>query len=200
MKQVVNFCGMKTQIKRIGFLFAVPIGALLISCNPLSETVSKNEIGPNGSFEHIESGLPVNWLVYTANTTGSGDFSITPDSSVSKDGAQSLLFDVKSCSSKGGRFSPGVAQEIELNPGTYNVTFWVQNRGTAYSASAYGMSAKTKEEGISITSHKESNDWILESLPVTLSSASTHLRFEFNVLSAGAIRVDHLQVERVTNH
>jgi hypothetical protein len=91
----------------------------------MSESLIDECLGLNGSFEKAKNNLPTNWLVYTQNTTGEGDFNISFDTNDAKDGTQSLKLDVKKCSDKGGWYSPGIAQEIPVKVNEeYKISFW----------------------------------------------------------------------------
>ena len=101
------------------------VGALaLAGCTDMSEYVGDASAGLNGSFETYESGLPVNWIVYTPNTVPDGDFEVALVSGETKDGSHSLRFDVRACAATGGWKSPGMAVELNvLEPGT----LWVDD-------------------------------------------------------------------------
>ena len=55
-------------------------GLVLVACIDMSEYVADSSAGLNGSFETVESGLPVNWIVYTPRTVPDGDFDVSLDS------------------------------------------------------------------------------------------------------------------------
>ena len=93
----------------------------------MSESSIDLSAGFNGSFEHFTGELPSNWWVYTQKTAGEGDFTIRRDTSEFTEGKQSLRFTVISCTSQGGRFSPGISQEILFKPGEeYRIGFCVK--------------------------------------------------------------------------
>ena len=70
------------------------IAAVLLSagCTKMSESVLDESTGMNGGFEVTESGLPVNWLVYTPRTVPTGDFDVVIDTAEYRSGRQSLKF------------------------------------------------------------------------------------------------------------
>ena len=100
---------------------AILLITLLMGCNqifkPMSEQVTDETAGMNGSFEYIQSGLPVNWLFYTPKTVPEGDFEIVIDTIEFAEGRQSLKFIVRECSANGGWHSPGFCSEFPAKPG-----------------------------------------------------------------------------------
>ena len=117
-------------------IFAI---VLLSSCNKMSETIYNETAGMNGSFEITESGIPVNWLVYSPTTIPTGDYDLIFDMAEYKDGNQSLKFLVRECSNTGGWHSPGITQEYNAIPGEiYKVSFWIKNDGCEFSIQVGG--------------------------------------------------------------
>ena len=68
----------------------------------MSEHVKDEFVGMNGGFEHVRSGLPINWLVYSPSTIPTGDYELIIDRDDFKEGQQSLRFLVHECSPTGG--------------------------------------------------------------------------------------------------
>ncbi len=127
-----------------GPTFLVPVVMLLMGgCLSLSKEVVDKSAGLNGGFEISKDGLPVNWAFYTPS---SADFDVILDEEISKEGKQSLRFDVRRCSAKGGSRSPGLANEFSQigkypGEGRYKVSFWIRNAGTEFAIKAGGVSA-----------------------------------------------------------
>lgn len=189
---------MKTNsiILTVALVIASLAAILAISCSKqMSETVSDEEIGYNGGFEQIENNIPVNWLVYTPETTGSGDFDISADTQNRKEGKQSLKFDVRSCSDKGGRFSPGVSQERRVDAGdNFKISFWTKNQGAAYLIRIHAVSATKQAGGIELKSEESSNDWVYHEYQYTIPEKMNKLRFECNVLVPGTFWLDDVSI------
>lgn len=59
----------------------------------MSRQVDDPSVGFNGSFESIQQGLPVNWIVYAPDTVPDADFDVLVDSVRVAHGRQSLRFD-----------------------------------------------------------------------------------------------------------
>jgi hypothetical protein len=164
---------------------------------PMSESAIDKQVGLNGGFEVVEKGLPVNWLVYTAKTAGSGDFDILPDTSGAKEGRQSLRFDVRSCAAAGGRFSPGIAQEVAASPGgVYKVGFWVKNAEAECKLSVSGVTTLDHADGPQVKLVENIADWCRYELVYKMPENMKRLRIEVSVLTPGVFWIDGVTVEQ----
>ena len=63
-----------------------------VGCCKTSEQISDPSVGMNGGFEHTQSGLPVNWIVYSPATLPTGSYELIFDREDFKEGTQSLRF------------------------------------------------------------------------------------------------------------
>jgi hypothetical protein len=186
----------KSNLIFLSFLLLTSLS--LTSCILFSESVNKESAGLNGGFETTEKGLAVNWLIYTKKTTGFGDFEIITDTSAFKEGKQSLKFQVMSCSDKGDRFSPGIAQEIEAKAGEiYKVSFWIKNSGCRFYYKIRGVSAKQGVEVPMLINAEKIDDWKLIENQYTIPQGMNRLRFELNVLSPGNFWIDDVNIEKI---
>lgn len=169
---------------------------LFTSCmQPMSESVADKDAGLNGGFESIQNGLPANWLIYTPKTTGMGDFVIEADSATFYEGTKSLKFDIKSCSDKGGRFSPGIACEMKATAGkTYKVSFRAKNKGVWFSAKVSAINATESVNGSSVLSKQDCEDWNSFSCEVAVPAGMNKLRFEINALRPGTLWLDDVEI------
>jgi len=160
-----------------------------------SEIEKDLDIGFNGGFEISKNSKPVNWLLYTEKTTTSGDFDIILDTKNYKSGQQSLLFNVRGCSNKGGRFSPGMTQEIEVTPGvTYQLSYWIKNVNAEFTIKVSGVSAFKKDVGPIITDNQDYNKWTKFEHEYTVPENMNRLRFEMNILKPGHLWIDEIKV------
>ncbi|MBN8705374.1 MAG: hypothetical protein J0L62_05825 [Bacteroidetes bacterium] len=177
----------------------LPVLLLLSTgCSQMSESVMDDKTGLNGGFETVVNSLPVNWLVYTEKTIGNGDFDILPDSEDVREGKKSLRFTVRECSAQGGRFSPGVAREMDAVAGSvYRLSIQVKNEGTLYRISAGGVTGETGEVKLLIETSETNSTWTILTFDVPVSADYSRLRFEISILSPGTLRVDDLQVMKV---
>jgi hypothetical protein len=170
----------------------------LTSCTQMSESAMNESAGFNGGFEITENGLPVNWLVYTKKTAGSGDFDIITDTTDFTEGKQSLKFQVRSCADKGDRFSPGIAHEMEAIAGeTYKVSFLLKNSGCKYYYKIKGVSLKSGADEPMLISSEKTEGWKLIANQYTIPAEMNRLRFELNVISPGSFWIDDVKIEKV---
>jgi hypothetical protein len=182
--------------------FAAVVGinaSLLCTVFPkkMSESVTNTRAGLNGSFEHIENGLPVNWLVYTPHTVKNADFDILPDTMDPKEGKQSMLFRVRKCAATGGWRSPGLAREIDASPGeTYKISVWVKNSGAQFKIKVNAANAFEAAQGQTTISSDQISEWRKLEYTCQIPNRMTRLRMELNVLSPGSFWVDNIEVEK----
>ncbi|MCF8449215.1 MAG: carbohydrate binding domain-containing protein [Taibaiella sp.] len=190
----------KEVLRSVTIMLAIAGSAVLLhSCSkPMSESVIDKQVGLNGGFEVVEKGLPVNWLVYTAKTTGSGDLDIVSDSNGAKEGRQSLRFDVRGCSAKGGWYSPGIAQEVAASPGVaYKISFWAKNAGADCKVTVSGVTALDHTTGPQVQLSENIADWRRYELVYKMPENMKRLRIEVSVLTPGVFWIDGVTVEQV---
>jgi hypothetical protein len=169
---------------------------LLVSCmKEMSESIRDESAGLNGGFEKTKNNLPLNWLVYTQNTTGDGDFTILIDSVKAAEGKRCLHFAVIDCSNKGGRFSPGISTEIKAQAGnTYKITCKIKNQGAAFCIRLSGVNAFESSTGPELRSAETIPEWRDIELEYTPAKNMEKLRLEVNVLGAGDFWIDGIQI------
>ncbi|MFY8020610.1 MAG: carbohydrate binding domain-containing protein [Bacteroidia bacterium] len=169
----------------------------LMSCSAqMSESKKNTQVDFNGSFEVFEDGLPVNWLVYTSKTVKTGDFSISSDANEFKLGKQSLRFDIKNCSAAGGRFSPGIAQEIPVKSGeTYTVSFWAKNTGSDFVCTIAGINSFARGSTTSLKSNNNSGEWTYYTAQYQIPEKMDQLRIELNILQGGTVWLDGIEIK-----
>jgi hypothetical protein len=175
---------------------ATLFGLLPAACSPLSEQVMDPSAGINGGFEHTREGLPVNWLVYSPDTISSGSYELSFDRTDFKEGAQSLQFQVESCSDDGGRSSPGISQQYAASPGeVYSVSFWIKNQGCDWTVSIGGVAPKVGEY-VHVTSDEfPSEGWQRVEREYTLPPQYDELRLQLSIRSPGSLWFDGLEIE-----
>ena len=186
-----------TQFFFIILVFIIITGG----CNKMSEKVVDKTAGLNGSFEVSKNGLPVNWLMYTANTVPDADFQIILDKEIFKEGKQSLKFDIKRCSPTGGWKSPGFTNEFfevgrYRGEGRYKLSFWVKNAGTEFSITAGEVAAKVGNMTTLIKEHEQIDDWQLLEYEIDVSK-DRWLRMELSILQPGTFWIDDIRIERI---
>jgi hypothetical protein len=148
-------------------------------------------------FEHARDGLPANWLVDSPATVPSGRFALALDREDRREGAQALRFDVAECSGEPGWRSPGISQELRVEPGrAYAVSFWVKSEGCEWVARAGGVDAKLGAYE-TIDAALPAGEWTRVERVVAVPERYERLRFELGVRSPGRLWVDDVRVEPV---
>jgi len=181
------------------FVLFAAFTLVLSSCmKEMSESIHEESAGLNGGFERIKNDLPLNWLLYTQKTTGSGNFNILIDSSAAIEGTRCLHFAVKNCSNKGGRFSPGISTEIKAKTGSkYMVSCKIKNQGSAFCIRVAGVSAFESSAGPELRSTESIPEWREIILEYTLAKEMEKLRLEVNVLGPGDFWIDDIKIDRI---
>ena len=184
-----------------GFLSTctVLVVATLLGCASMSEKIEDKSAGLNGGFEHTESGLPVNWLVYTPETIPTGDYDLLFDQTDFKEGMQSLKFLVRECSSTGGWHSPGIAQELPVTPGvTYLISFWIKSESSDWVAAFAAVAPKTGAPYESVDSSSiAATSWQRVERQYSIPQDYDTFRFELTIRSPGTVWIDDVRVEPV---
>lgn len=169
-----------------------------LGCVRMSERVEDPSVGTNGGFEYSRSGLPVNWLVYSPSTIPTGSYDLLFDRTDFKEGKQSLKFLVRDSSARGGRFSPGIAQERPASPGQpYRVSFWIRSDGSSFLARIGGVGAMSGEYESVASSTGATDSWQFVDHVFTMPQRYETIRFELSVLSPGGLWVDDVQIELI---
>ena len=193
---------MISSIKSISnyVVFASIIG-ILSGCQQFSEHEEDKSAGLNGGFEISRNDLPVNWLMYTPNTVPNSDFDIVLDTTVYKEGSQSLRFNVKSCSSSGGWGSPGFTNEF-FDAGkfegerVYKLSFWIKNNGTKFRVSAGGVAPYKGDMRTLIESDEQLDEWNYYEYTINVPK-ERHLRMELNILEPGIFWIDDVEIKMI---
>ena len=121
---------MKTTHARLALGAAIIlIATVLDGCAPMSIRQKNESAGFNGSFEIVESGLPVNWY-FSYLAIKNGDVEISLDTMDVVEGGQSLKFIVHRVDSRPGWRRPGLFQVRPAKAKrSYKVSFWLRNQG-----------------------------------------------------------------------
>ena len=166
----------------------------------MSEKEIDKSAGLNGGFEISKNDLPVNWLMYTPNTVPNADFKIRLDTTIFKEGKQSLRFDVINCSSSGGWHSPGFTNEFSESgqfegEGNYKLSFWIRNDGSKYRINAGGVTPKGGDMKKIIESDQQIDDWKYQEYDISVPTEG-HLRMELNILQPGTFWIDDVKIKK----
>jgi hypothetical protein len=164
----------------------------------MSESVRDESAGMNGGFEVVQSGLPVNWLVYTSRTIPTGRYDLIIDTTEYRTGKQSLKFVVRDCSPEGGWRSPGFSQEYDATPGrSYTVGVWVKNDGAEFLAKIGGVTATQSLYDTIVRSRETLGTWTHFEHAYTVPQGFKRIRFELNVLRPGTVWIDDVTISGV---
>jgi hypothetical protein len=171
------------------------MGFAVVSCTEMSIMIEDENAGFNGSFETTEDGIPVNWMIYAPQTVPDADFDISLDETDAYDGKVALHFDIRECVDTGGRYSPGIAKEIETIPGAwYSVRLMVKNDGSLFRVNVGGVSEHGGEMKTFATSDNTYNEWTLLAYDYYAPPEHQKLRFELSLLQPGQFWVDDISI------
>jgi hypothetical protein len=183
-------------MKRLIYLIAS--SCLLVCCSIFSESVKRGEIGFNGSFEIIENGLPVNWYVYTPNTVRDGQFTFALDSVNASHGKRAAHFSIQSCNAEGGRFSPGLTNEVRVEGNSrYKITFDLKNQGSHCQFKAGPVSAKAGQAMVMLEVKQKIDKWDNFYYEVFIPADDSLLLLQWNWLKPGEGWLDHVVIEKM---
>ena len=172
-----------------------------LSCAKMSESIEDESVGMNGGFEHTQSGLPVNWLVYSPSTIPTASYELIFDRADFKEGKQSLKFLIHKCSATGGWHSPGITQEYPAIPGeSYVISFWIKNEGCEYVVRVGSVDAKTGQYETVDSSKETTGSWKLIEHAFTIPQQYEIIRFELSILSPGSLWIDDVKIEHINEH
>jgi hypothetical protein len=190
------------KVQRLGIVSVLTAIMLLHSfCNGFNSRMSEyyydKNAGLNGSFEIVENGFPVNWMIYSPKTIPEGDYDLIIDTTDFKEGKQSLKFLVRSCAPDGGWHSPGFCMEDEANPGEfYKVSFWYINDSSEFIARIGGVGPSVGEYETIIKSNESNNTWKLIEYKYAIPQDMNSIRFELNILQPGSFWIDGLRIDK----
>ena len=164
-------------------------------CSTMSESIKEPSVGLNGGFENSQSGLPVNWLVYSPSTIPTGNYELSFDKVDFKEGRQSLKFLVQECSSTGGWHSPGITQQYPAKPGeSYWISFWIKNAGCDYTVKVGGVDAKTGQYQTVDSSKNNTDKWKFVEYEFIVPRQYDRIRFELSICSPGSLWIDDITI------
>jgi len=199
--RIMNIVSKEETMRGTLWIWIVLATLPTLACTGMSESIKLNSVNLNGGFEQVESGIPVDWLIYSPSTIPSGDYELILDRSEFKEGEQSLHFLVRDCSPTGGWHSPGISQERQAIPGeTYKVSFWIKNEGCDYVVSAGGVAAKTGQVETIDSSKQTASSWKHVEQTVTIPEKYDRLRFELSIRSPGRLWIDDVKIEPLTSN
>ncbi len=189
-----------TSFLFLGLLFLGTLG-LQTSCRAqMSEYTLEASAGMNGGFERSQNNQPVNWYLYTPSTVKDGKFTMGLATDDVAEGNQSLVFKVKECSAKGGRYSPGLCNEFDVTSGgRYRIRFKVKNEGASVAVNIKAVSATKGAEAKRELIADTKGEWREIVYEYKIPDNFARIRFELNILSAGTVKLDAFSLEAITS-
>ena len=176
------------------------IATVLEGCAPMSIRQKSDSAGFNGSFEIVESGLPVNWY-FSYPPIKNGDVEISLDTMDVVEGGQSLKFIVHRVDSRPGWRRPGLFQVRPAKAKrSYKVSFWLKNQGCKFALTL--NSEKPKEAPPAnrrILGEEETgaNTWRRFEYVYTVPETYYNIRFDLGVFQPGTFWIDNVKIEEV---
>ncbi|MBT6148887.1 MAG: hypothetical protein HOH74_25845 [Gemmatimonadetes bacterium] len=163
----------------------------------MSEQIRDPTAGINGSFEVAQSGLPVNWMIFSPATVPEGDFDVGIDTTEHVAGNQSLKFAVRACAATGGSKSPGIVQEYTAERGDiFTVSCQVKNDGAQFQMGIGGVSAFGSHVGPSVRMDSTISQWRLYEWEYELPENMDRLRFGVSITKPGTLWIDDVRITR----
>ena len=185
----------------------------LLGCVIPGKGVNDKSLGHNGSFEIVESDLPVNWIVskYPAEK---GDAEFLLDTTDAIDGAQSLKIVVHRIG-EGQWGTPFLFQVRELEPAqSYTDEFWLKNRACkvlleiGYEGKYHMFGGPSDEEIKDYAAHPPikqvlgedelgEDEWRQFQYVYTTPETDGTIRFELELMQPGTLWIDDVRVAKV---
>ncbi len=162
-----------------------------------TQTHKKSSAGDNLGFEIMAADLPANWIFYQPEFC---PYIISTDTSIFKEGKQSLRFDIQSCDANSRVDFTGFTNEfMKSTQGgcKYRVSFWIINKGPSLRIYLNGVSAKQAGKNpVIIEDQNPHPEWYLHQSEIMVPE-DMWLRFEMQVRGEGSCWIDDVQIEKV---
>jgi len=173
------------------------------------------DLGYNGSFEIVDSELPVNWTI-SRYPVRDGTIEAFVDTTDVVSGHRSLRIVIHEYDSS-SRWEPFLFQVRDVEVGkTYTVSFWLKNQGCkvlleiGYEGKYHMFGGQSEEERLDYASHSRiseilgevelgDDEWRQFQYKYTVPEADGTIRFELKFLQKGTLWIDDVQIELVSN-
>lgn len=177
---------------------ALSLLALSVGCFNTSRIDRNVGVDHNGGFEMGRAGRPVNWNVYH-KALKKGRVELSYDTEDFREGTRSLKFTVNSCSGNGGWESPGLFQEVDVQPNSaYRVSYWLKNSQCAFNVNVNPVSEASPRQGTRVLSQDGlGGEWAEYSTICLTRAEDTKIRFELNITGPGLLWLDNVDVQEV---
>jgi len=172
-------------------------------------------LGYNGSFEIVESELPVNWTI-SRYPVKEGTVEVFVDTTDAVSGERSLRIVVHEYSST-NRWKPFLFQVRDAEVGeTYAVSLWLKNQGCkvlleiGYEGKYHMFGGQSEEEKRDYAAHPRisevlgeaemgDDEWRQFRYQYTVPETDGTIRLELTILQKGTLWIDDVQIELVAD-
>jgi len=189
------------------------VTAVSSGCTKPSIIKKDDSAGFNGSYEIVQSDLPVNWYIYYPPILD-GYVDVSLDTTDAVEGNQSLKFVAREPPPAGRRQPPGLFQVSHAKSNTaYKVSFWLKNLdskillkiGTEGKDPLFGPSEAVKRDMaahppvVRVLGETETgtNSWRQFEYIFVTSETDPRIRFQLNMLQPGTLWIDDVRIEEV---
>ena len=192
---------MKTTHTRVALSAVIIFMAAVVNgCTKMSIRHKSESSGFNGSFEVVQSGLPVNWYFHYPPIKN-GDVEISLDTKDAIEGNQSLKFKVHRVDSRPGWRRPGLFQVRSAKSNrSYRVSFWLKNQGCKVSLtinSEKPKSAPLANRRMLGEGETGANTWRQFEYVYTVPDTYNNIRFDLGVVQPGTFWLDDVRIEEM---
>jgi len=188
-------------------LLAIP-GCVVPGMGPQDKNV-----GYNGSFEIVRSGLPVNWIV-SRYPVRDGDATFSIDTADAVSGENTLQITVHRFENS-SRWKPFLFQVRDADKGKpYAISFWLKCQDCkvlveiGYEGIYHMFGDQPEAEKLDYAAHPRisvqlgeaeigDNEWRQFHYRYTVPETDGTIRFELKLLQTGTLWIDDVQIERV---
>jgi len=186
----------------IALVAGVAVAMLASRLGSVSMIERDDAAGINGSFEVVQSGLPVNWYVYRAPLSdGRGE--LTFDVENPPDGTRALKLVAHSVESQASRAAgPGLFQTVDAETGrAYEVRFWLKSDGAEVGLLIDSETPESRDPRNPIQTRitaegADRGAWREFTYSYTVPDHYRNIRFELHVRTPGTVWLDDVRIER----
>lgn len=176
--------------------FALLTAFILEGCSSFSESIQQPTAGFNGSFEAVQDGLPLNWLLYTRMDASQADFDFEVNEQNASQGQRSAHFTIRKCQPTGGHLSPGMAKEIAVQGNrTYRISFDARNLGSTLVFEGGPVGLKKGQSEVLLRESNGVNAWRSYSFDIQIPENDSILFLQWNWIAPGEGWLDNVVVQ-----
>jgi len=193
------FIRIPTGALGLNLCLGLPLLLLLAAGCLENSTIARNAaLDSNGGFEYGSEGKPTNWHVYHKALRG-GKAKLLLDTEDFREGKQSLKFVVNTTRGLPGWESPGVFQDLKVEPGgMYRVSYWLKNNQCRFRVNANAVEKDAPRQPVAVlTEEGVGGEWTQYSSLCSTRGGEKVIRFELNITGPGVLWLDGVEVQEV---